>query len=309
MSDPGAMVIATTDESPGASLTRDAVRHLARRPSFWIAMAVVALFAAMAVVPAVFVAPSPASHDPRDCSLRSEDGSYQDRLPPSADHWFGTDLQGCDYYARVVYGARASMAVGFLVVLIGASIAIGLGGLAGYSGGWLDVGVSRLIDVFLGFPLIVAAILLLTAVGGEQRSIPEVALVLGLLSWPLATRLFRSSVQQTRSTSYVDAARSMGSSGIRTVMRHVLPNSLTPLLVYGALAIGGALVAEAGLAFLGIGLSAPTISWGQMINSAQDRLEDSPHLLFFPGLFLTAAILAFLALGDLLRRALDPRGR
>lgn len=309
MSDPGAMVVATTDERRGASLTRDATRHLARRPMFWIAATVVALFVAMAIVPAVFVAPSPASHDPRDCSLRSEDGSYQDRLPPSADHWFGTDLQGCDYYARVVYGARASMAVGLLVVLIGATIAIGLGGLAGYAGGWLDVGVSRLIDVFLGFPLIVAAILLLTAIGGEQRSIAEVALVLGLLSWPLATRLFRSSVQQTRSTSYVDAARSMGSSGVRTVVRHVLPNSLTPLLVYGALAIGAALVAEAGLAFLGIGLSAPTISWGQMINSAQDRLEDSPHLLFFPGLFLTLAILAFLALGDLLRRALDPRGR
>jgi oligopeptide transport system permease protein len=309
MSDPGALVVASGDERRGASLTRDAMRHLARRPSFWIATAVVALFAAMAVVPAVFVAPSPASHDPRDCSLRSEDGSYQDRLPPSADHWFGTDLQGCDYYARVVYGARASMAVGLLVVLIGGSIAIALGGLAGYAGGWLDVGVSRLIDVFLGFPLIVAAILLLTAAAGEQRSIPEVALVLGVLSWPLATRLFRSSVQQTRSTSYVDAARSLGSSGIRTVVRHVLPNSLTPLLVYGALAIGAALVAEAGLAFLGIGLSAPTISWGQMINSAQDRLEDSPHLLFFPGLFLTMAILAFLALGDLLRRALDPRGR
>lgn len=291
------------------SLTRDAARHLARRPLFWIVIVVIAAYAAMAVVPAAFVAPSPATHDPRDCSLRSDDGSYQDRLPPSAEHWFGTDLQGCDYYARVVYGARASMAVGLLVVLIGGAVAIVLGGIAGYTGGWVDTGVSRLIDVFLGFPLIVAAILLLTAIGGDQRSIPEVALVLGLLSWPLATRLFRSSVQQTRSTSYVDAARSMGSSGARTVARHVLPNSLTPLLVYGALAIGAALVAEAGLAFLGIGLSAPTISWGQMINSARDRLEESPHLLFFPGLFLTVAILAFLGLGDLLRHALDPKGR
>jgi oligopeptide transport system permease protein len=201
------------------------------------------------------------------------------------------------------------MSVGLLVVLIGGSIAIVLGGLAGYAGGWVDTTVSRLIDVMLGFPLIVAAILLLTAVAGEQRSVPEVALVLGILSWPLATRLFRSSVQQTRSSSYVDAARSIGSSGTRIVVRHILPNSLTPLLVYGALAIGAALVAEAGLAFLGIGLSEPAISWGQMINSAQDRLEDSPHLLFFPGLFLTLAILAFLGLGDLVRRALDPRGR
>jgi oligopeptide transport system permease protein len=291
------------------SLGRDAWHHLSRSPLFWVTAAVIVLLAMMAIVPALFVAPSPASHDPRACSLRDESGAYQDRLPPSSQHWFGTDLQGCDYYARVIHGARASMIVGLVAVVIGGSIAIALGGISGYAGGWIDTTISRLIDVFFGFPLLIAAILLLTAIAGEQRSTLEVALVLGLLGWPLAARLFRSSVQQVRGTSYADAARTMGASAPRVLTRHVLPNALTPLLVYGALAVGVALVAEAGLSFLGIGLQAPTISWGQMIDSAQLRLEESPHLLFFPGLFLTVAVLAFLALGDLLRRAIDPRGR
>jgi oligopeptide transport system permease protein len=313
MSDLDATLVVAADQEPTPkptkSLTRDAWRHLSRSALFWASGTVIVLLATMAVVPALFVAPSPASHDPRACSLRDESGAYQDRLPPSSEHWFGTDLQGCDYYARVIYGARASMTVGLLAVVVGGTIAIVLGGLAGYAGGWIDTTVSRLIDVFFGFPLLIAAILLLTAISGPQRSTLDVALVLGLLGWPLAARLFRSSVQQVRGSSYADAARTMGSSAPRVLVRHVLPNALTPLLVYGALAVGVALVAEAGLSFLGIGLQAPTISWGQMIESAQQRLQDSPHLLFFPGLFLTVAVLAFLALADVLRRAIEPRGR
>ena len=301
--------MADLEPDPPTSLGRDAWHEVSRRPVFWLAITVIGLFALMAIVPALFVAPSPAGHDPYACSLRDVSGAYQDRLPPSADHWFGTDLQGCDYYARVIYGARASMTVGIVTVLIGGSIALLLGGVSGYSGGWVDTTISRVMDVFFGFPLLIAAILLLTAVAGEQRSTLEVAVVLGLLSWPLAARLFRSSVQQVRGHSYVDAARLMGASAPRVLARHVVPNAITPLLVFGALAIGVALAAEAGLSFLGIGLQAPTISWGQMIDAAQQRLEQSPHLLFFPGLFLVILILAFLALGDVLRRAMETRRR
>ena len=263
----------------------------------------------MAIAPAVFVLPSPATHDPHDCSLRDSTGAYQDRLPPSQDHWFGTDFQGCDYYARVIYGTRASMVVAVVAVMAAGAIALLLGGVAGYAGGWADGVISRVTDVFFGIPALVGAILFLSVVAGDERGLFDVALVLGLLGWPLATRLFRASVQRVSGAAYVEAARTMGASGPFIVARHVLPNAISPLLVYGTIAVGAAIAAEAGLSFLGVGLQEPTISWGRMIADAQQRIAEIPYLLFFPSLFLSVAVLAFLVIGDALGDAVDPRHR
>ena len=279
------------------------MRH---QPSFWFAALLLAILASMTVAPALWVAPSPASPDPHACSIRSDTGEFQDRLPPSSEHWFGTDLQGCDYYTQVIYGTRASMVTGLVAVLIGGAIAIAFGGLAGFVGGWVDGSISRFTDVIFGIPAIVFAILLLNFISGENHSVLTVALVLGLLGWPFALRLVRSSVQQVRSMPFIDASRLHGATTRRTITRHVLPNALMPMIGYMTLAVGGAIVAEAGLSFLGVGLQAPTISWGQMIGTAQQRLSDLPYLLFFPSFFLSMTVLAFLIAGDVLRRHIDP---
>ncbi len=274
----------------------------------WVVGGMLLLLASMAILPGVWMAPSPAQADPRECSIRNPAGGFQDRLPPSSEHWFGTDLQGCDYYAQVIHGARASMLTGLLAVLIGGSIAVVVGGFAGFAGGWADTVVSRVTDVFLGIPSLVLAILLMGSIGGDDRSIVDVALVLGLLGWPVALRLVRSTVLEVRSLHYVDASRLLGVSPVRTVVRHVLPNALAPLVGYISLSVGFAIIAEVGLTFLGVGLQAPTISWGQMISIGQERVAEVPHLLLFPSLLLTATVLAFLGAGELVQRRLDRSG-
>lgn len=274
--------------------------------ALWLGVALVALFAAMAVAPGAFAALGPGPADPNECSLRSPSGAFQDRLPPSRDHWFGTDPQGCDYYARVIHGARASMAVGLVAVLTGGLIALVVGGIAGTAGGWIDGVISRFTDVFYGVPQLVGAILLLSLLAENDRHTFQLALVLGVLGWPLVSRLFRASVRQIRSAPYVDASRVSGDRSWVTLCRHVVPNAVGPVLAYGTVAVGAAITAEAGLSYIGLGLQAPTISWGQMIDSAQVRLADAPHLLFFPSLFLSLAVLGFVCLGDALRRLVSP---
>lgn len=275
----------------------------------WVAGAILLLLGSMAIAPGIWVAPSPAPADPHQCSIRTPDGGFQDRLPPSSEHWFGTDLQGCDYYTQVIYGARASVTTGLLAVLIGGTIAVVFGGLAGFAGGWVDSVISRCTDVFLGIPGLVLAILLMASLAGDDRSISDVALVLGLLGWPFALRLVRSTVLEIRSLHYIDASRLLGVSPVRTVVRHVLPNALAPLVGYIALSVGGAVIAETGLTFLGIGLQAPTISWGQMIARGQERIADVPHLLLFPSVMLTLTVIAFFGVGELLERRLNAGSR
>ncbi len=298
---------ATAVEAERGSLTADAWRVLRKSPRFWFAAAVVVLVVLMAIWPQLFVSISPATHDPFDCSLRAADGSFQDRLPPSAEHWFGTDVQGCDYYARVMYGARASIVVGIGATLVALLIGLISGGVAGYYRGWPDSVISRVTDLFFAVPYVVGAILLLTVVGEEGRSTLQVLLVIGVLSWPLASRIVRSSVLGTTQHEYIEAARAVGAGDARILTRHVLPNSFAPVFVFSMISIGAIIGVEATLSFLGVGLQLPAISWGLMINTAQTYLHESPHLLLFPGVFVTATVLAFLLLGDALRDAFDPR--
>jgi oligopeptide transport system permease protein len=236
-----------------ASFLGDAWRQLRRNPIFWFAGTVVAVMVLMAIAPGLFAGWF-GHDDPRACELGSSGGA------PSAGHPFGFDKQGCDVYANVVYGARASISVGVLVTLGSMVLAIVLGSLAGFYGRIVDVVVSRLTDVFFGFPFILGALVVLTSF--DTRNVWTVSLVLAMFGWPTLTRLMRSTVLATRDLDYVTAARALGASDLRVVLRHILPNAIAPVIVIGTLSVGGVIVAEAALSFLGIGLQSPAISWG-----------------------------------------------
>lgn len=284
-----------------ASLWSDAWRQLRRNRLFVASAIVILVFTVMAVYPRAFTWFYPGIQDPKSCTLSNTVGR------PGATAWFGFDVQGCDYYVNVIHGARVSMIIGIATALFSGAIAIVLGSLAGYYGGRLDTIVSRITDVFFGIPMILGAIVVLNAIG--ERGLFQVTLVLVALGWMTMLRLMRSATIERRDADFVDAARALGASTPRIIGRHILPNAIAPVIVYGTIFIGIAISVEAALSFLGVGLQLPAISWGLMINSSFTRILQSPHLLLFPGLFLSILVLAFIVLGDALRDALDPRLR
>ncbi|MFM8599091.1 MAG: ABC transporter permease [Mycobacterium sp.] len=279
------------------SVWGDAWRYLRTNPLFLIGLAIMVVMVSMALVPKLFAR----GVDPTDCDLSLS------RQRPSAAHWFGMDLQGCDYYANVVYGARTSVAIGVLTVIGVLVIGVLIGAVAGYFGGWVDAVLARLTDVFFGIPLFLGALILLTV--SPRRSVWTVSLALIVFGWMTAMRLVRSSVVAIRGSDYVLAAQALGASSGRILVRHILPNALAPVLIYATIAVGTFISAESALTYLGIGLQAPEISWGLQINVAQSLIGSSPHLLFFPALFLSLTVLGFILLGDALRDALDPKRR
>ena len=279
-----------------ASLWGDAWGELRRNPMFIISTLIVVVFAVMAVAPQLFT-----SADPRACDLANS------AEPPSGEHIFGYDIQGCDYYARVVYGARVSMTVGLLVVAVAGAIAVVFGSLAAYYGGLLDTVIARIADVVFAIPTILGGIVILSSLG--DRGLSQVAAVLIVLGWPTTMRLMRSTVLSVKETDYVNAARALGANDLRILRVHILPNAIAPVVVYGTIYVGVIIAAEAALSFLGVGLALPAISWGLMINSAQSRVLLNPHLLLFPAAFLSILVLSFIVMGDALRDALDPKLR
>jgi oligopeptide transport system permease protein len=280
-----------------ASLWSDAWKELRRKPGFIVSALLVILMVVMAAFPTLFT-----SVDPRDCSL------IDALQTPSAEHRFGTDLQGCDYYARTIWGARTSVSIGLFVTFFSTIIAVALGSLSGYKGGWLDSTLSRFTDIMFAIPLILGALVILNALAGS-RGILQVSAVLIAFGWPTMMRLMRSSVLSVKELDYIDAARALGASDWRIITRHVLANGITPVIVYATITVGVIISAEASLSFLNVGLQLPAISWGLMINTAQNRILAFPHLLFFPGLFLSMTVFAFILMGDALREALDPKLR
>ena len=282
------------------SLAGDAWRDLRRNPVFWISLLLVVLVAAMAVAPGLF-----AANDPRDCVLSRQHAG------PSGGAIFGYDFQGCDTFARAVYGARASLLVGAFSAVITGVIALVVGMLAGYFGGWVDAVLSRVIDIVLGIPLLLAAIVLLKRVStsGDTVRLFAVILVLALLGWTTAARVVRSSVITAREQDYVAAARMLGAGNGRIMWRHILPNALAPAIVVLTIALGSFIAAEATLSFLGIGLKAPTISWGIDIDAGRVHMRESATPLIVPSTFLALTVLAFIMLGDAIRDAFDPKLR
>jgi len=296
----------STEDLRQASLWSDAWRQLRRNKLFIVAATLLLVLTVMAAFPQLFT-----SIDPRERGVCQLANSRQG--PGTNGAWFGYDIFGCDYYSTVVYGARVSMIIGLVVVGGAMVIGVFLGALAGFFGGWFDNLVARLTDIVYGLPLILGAILLLNLLAADrffgERNLATVSTALILLSWMTFMRLFRSSVISIKDTDYVSAARAMGATNSRIILKHIVPNALAPVLVYGTIAVGGIIAAEATLSFLGIGLQQPAISWGLQINSAQNFIRSSPHLLFFPSIFLSVTVLSFILLGDALRDALDPKLR
>lgn len=281
---------------PTSSLWGDAWRQLRSSPMFIISALLLVTFIVMAIAPQLFT-----NADPRSCPLSN---SLQS---PSGAHWFGTDVQGCDYYARVLYGARISMTVGMLVTAGTLLIAIVLGLVAGFYGGWIDAVISRLVDMVFALPFILGAIVFLNVI--EDRGVWQISFVLIIFSWTTMTRLMRSSVIAAKSNEYVSAARALGASDARIMRQHILPNALAPLVVYATVFIGLIIAAEATLTFLGVGVQLPSISWGLQLSEAQSRILTHPHLVLFPAIFVGLTVFAFVMMGDALRDALDPKQR
>jgi oligopeptide transport system permease protein len=275
---------------------RDAWHQLRRRPKFVLAASLIAFILVVATFPSWFTGIDPTYADPG-----------QSLLPPSAAHWFGTDLQGHDIYARTVYGARASVTVGLGATLVVFAVGGALGALAGFYGGWLDVVVSRVADVFFGLPLLLAAIVIMGVM--RHRTVWTVITVLALFGWPQVARITRGAVLEVRGCDYVLAAKALGLGDFQILLRHALPNALGPVFAVATIALGIFIVTEASLSYLGVGLPTSVVSWGGDINLAQSRLRSGSPILFYPAGALAITVLSFMMMGDALRDALDPASR
>ena len=268
--------------------------RLLRRPSAAFGLVVVALFVAMALA-APFLAP----YDPIATSFSTV------RKAPSAAHWFGTDEIGRDVLSRVIFGARASLAAGVVSVLISLAIGVPVGLLAGYAGGRTDMLISRLTDALLACPFLILAIALAAFLG---PSLTNAMIAIGISATPVFVRLTRGTALAAKAEEYVLAARAIGNPPWRIALRHVLPNIVPPLLVQATLAIAAAVIAEASLSFLGLGQQPPQPSWGSMLNTAKNYIDNAPWMAIWPGVSIFLLVLSFNLVGDGLRDALDPKG-
>ncbi|WP_115728388.1 ABC transporter permease [Actinomyces culturomici] len=290
-------VDAVADDSAPSSLWGEAWKNLRKRPIFWIAAAIIVVALAIALFPGLF-----AHQDPRFCELQNS------LKGPTDGHPFGFNRQGCDIYARVIFGARASVAVGvfttILVVIIGGLI----GMIAGYFGGWFDALLSRITDIFFAIPLLLAAIVFMQMFK-EHRNIWMVITVLSIFGWTQIARITRGAVMTAKNEEFVTAARATGASKARILLSHILPNAMAPIIVYATVALGTFIVSEASLSFMGIGLPPTVVSWGADISAAQASLRTNPMVLFYPALALALTVLSFIMMGDAVRDALDPKAR
>ena len=302
---PGGKPISMDSEDKPRSLGKDAWDDMRHRPLFWIAGALVLLFVLMAVFPQIFT-----SKDPAACSLEFS------RMPPRPDAIFGNDFQGCDIFARTIYGARASILVGLFTALLAAILGGALGTLAGYLGGWVDAVLSRLADIFFAIPMLLGAIVVMAFLplppsAGMLEAVFQTVLVLAIFNWPNIFRLMRASVLQVKPQEYVLAARALGANPLRLAGSHIVPNAMTPLIVVSTIDLGGYITTQAALSFLGIGLPSTVVSWGRDISNASGLgyIRNAPFMLLFPAAALCLAVLAFILLGDIVRDALDPKAR
>ena len=259
-------------------------------------VALIVVFVTFALF-AAWIAPQ----DPASINLPARLGG------PSHAHWFGTDELGRDIFSRIVYGSRISMLVGSCVVLTSLALGLVIGSIAGYYGGGIDRFVNIvLMNAFLSFPGILLAI---AFVAFRGPGIFNLVLALSLGGWVGYARLVRGQVLAAREREFVEAARALGASDLRIIVRHILPNIIQPVIVQAAIGMAGAILAEATMSFLGLGVPPPTASWGAMLNDGRAHLFDAPHLVLFPALAVMLAVLSFNFIGDALRDYLDPRSR
>jgi len=283
----------TAPRASEAGPWRRAWRRLCQRRTALFGLAVVVLFILLAVG-----APWISPQDP----IATSWGAI--RKAPSAAHWFGTDEIGRDVLSRVIWGTRASLLAGVVSVSISLLIGVPLGLAAGFLGGWIDALISRLTDAFLACPFLILAIALAAFLG---PSLSNAMVAIGVSAAPVFVRLTRAQVLNVTQEDYIEAARAVGNPPWRVALRHVLPNVAAPVMVHATLAIAAAVIAEASLSFLGLGQQPPAPSWGSMLNTAKNFVDNAPWMALWPGLSIFLLVMSFNLLGDGLRDALDPR--
>ncbi|MBO3662298.1 ABC transporter permease [Microbacterium stercoris] len=283
-----------------SNLWLDAWRDLRRRPLFWISVAIVVIVTVAALFPGLF-SQLPASGQGAASLAKSNAG-------PEPGHPLGFSFQGYDVWTRLVHGAGVSLSVGILATIIGTVIGVIMGALAAFYGGFLDSLLSRVGDIFFTIPYIVAAIVVMTVVPREFRTVLVLAFAIGGFSWASTARIVRAEVLRVKQSDYVMASIALGLSRFKTMLVHVLPNAMAPVIVVATVGLGNAIVAESTLSFLGVGLPG-VVSWGADISQAQASIRTAPMALFWPSLALTITVLAFVTLGELIRDAVDPKSR
>ncbi|MFJ2717193.1 ABC transporter permease [Streptomyces sp. NPDC087437] len=292
----------TLERAPGGpegkprSLWSDAWRDLRRNPVFILSALVICFLVVIAIRPSLI-----ASGNPLTCDLaRAQDG-------PAPGHPFGFDGQGCDVYTRTVHGTRASVTVGVCATLGVALFGSVLGGIAGFFGGAGDAVLSRTTDIFFAIPVVLGGLVLLSVV--PSNTVWPVVGFIVLLGWPQIARIARGSVITAKQLDYVQAARALGASNSRILLRHIAPNAVAPVIVVATIALGTYIALEATLSYLGVGLKPPSVSWGIDISAASPYVRNAPHALLWPAGALAITVLAFIMLGDAVRDALDPKLR
>ena len=274
------------------SLWRDIVKEIKSNP-----VAMIAVIYLSVIIVACLLAPlSP--YDPNALSLREK------FLDPSADHWFGTDQYGRDYFTRALYGGRVSLTVGFAAMLVTVFIGTTIGIFSGYIGGKLDMVLMRFTDIFLALPSMLLMIVLNSFL---KPSMTTLVAVLSLFSWASVARITRAETMSLKERDFVIASKNLGVGNIRIAVEHILPNILGPVTVAASLGIASASLTESSLSFLGLGISIPNASWGSMLDAAQELVLDKPMLAVYPGLLILLTVLSFNILGDVLRSALEPK--
>jgi oligopeptide transport system permease protein len=268
---------------------------------FWISAVLIVGIALITLFPDFFADKELTSSLTGGCSLMNS------LLPPSSEHWFGTDQRGCDVYAMTIFGARPSVTVAIVATICTVSLGAFIGVIAGFYGGWLDALLSRITDIFFGLPLLLGGIVILTALGSPGMW--GVIFVLIILGWVGTTRMIRSTTIEAKNQDFVLAARALGGNNRRIMTRHVLPNAMGPAIVVAVISLGGYVGAEATFSYLGLGIQPPEFSWGSLISDAQAVFFQAPWTLFFPAIFLVATVLAFILMGDAVHDALDPKMR
>jgi oligopeptide transport system permease protein len=295
---PVAAIDSVKAEGKPSNLWTDAWNDVRRRPMFWISAVLILFVVIVALFPGWFTQVPPNN----DCQLANSNGGPEDGHP------LGFTKQGCDIYSRIIHGTSTSLAVGIIVTALVAVLGIVFGGLAGFYGGWIDSVLSRLGDIFFSIPYILAAVVIMSVLSA-YRNVWVISLAIGLFAWPATARVLRAEILRVKNADFVMASTALGVSPFRILLRHVLPNSIAPVIVITTISLASAIVAEATLSFLGVGLPSSTMSWGNDISAAQMDLRTNPQTLILPSIALSVTVLSFIMLGEVVRDALDPKAR
>jgi len=287
----------SVEEKP-SNLWIDAWRDMRKRPMFYISGALIVLVALVALFPGLFTSVSPDSN----CLLANSNAG------PTDGHPLGFTRQGCDVYSRIIHGTSTSLSVGIIVTVLTAVLGILFGAFAGFYGGWHDSLLSRAGDIFFSIPYILAAVVIMS-VFSKNRDVIVISLAIGIFAWPSTARVLRAEILRVKNADFVMASTAIGVSRFRILWRHVIPNSIAPVIAVTTISLAAAIVAEATLSFLGVGLPSTFMSWGNDISQAQGDLRTAPQTLIWPSLALSITVLAFIMMGEVIRDALDPKAR